>query len=63
MKRKIFKEAWRISKKAAIRYGGSCRDFFSFALKMAWEKIRKEINLTGKLFNFVKKGYQYILGR
>ena len=35
-KSEIFNKAWKLAKEGAARFGGSCRDYFAQALKMAY---------------------------
>ncbi|WP_340293358.1 hypothetical protein [Staphylococcus coagulans] len=38
-KSNLFKMAWEIAKNGASKFGGSCKDYFSEALKMAYKGI------------------------
>ena len=51
MKSKLFRRAWAIAREAQARFGGSCRDFFSEALRMAWSE---EVEMVEEVISFVR---------
>ncbi len=40
--RNVMKEAWNIARAAAVRFGGSAKDFFAASLKEAWKLANNE---------------------
>lgn len=42
MKSKLFKRAWTLAREVQTRFGGSSRDFFSEALRIAWREEKEE---------------------
>lgn len=41
MKKKVMLTAWEIAREGAKKFGGNVREYFSIALKQAWELFKK----------------------
>ncbi|MFK5891908.1 MAG: hypothetical protein QM504_01655 [Pseudomonadota bacterium] len=48
--KKIMKKAWKIARKACIKYGGKSHDYISCSLKISWVKA-KLINTGYRIFS------------
>lgn len=50
-KHNIMTQAWNIAREGAAKFGGKVREYFSAALRMAWEATRKPVDVVAALLD------------